>query len=411
MKKYIIILLYALLLVSFQSLNQQDIKNVHIRLHLPLELCDEEQTVYMYGYLENGYDFRIIDSIQIQPKDSIVTLSGYIKKATGLDFIFSRKGPKDLYFTVLPDGDYDLYLTEDMDGRYPFLIKGHILHNQNLFFRKNIINPLKEEESRLSSNLPHDTSSVLYQIKKDSIELIRQTTVTKTLNYIKTTTFPSEARIYSLVLYAFYRDIISKDSLQSLHTLLRQKFPDDVKFKDSLFVSKLTPYPVSEQSKKERKRIAEIAEKRNSIVPRDTALHAVLNLTFPAIDKNKIKLDTIQSKYILVDFWASWCAPCRKEIPFIKEAKAKYADRLTVYAVTLDANRSKWQKAIAEDGTENFIHVVGVSEQNNFNKQLKELGINAIPRNFLLDKEHRIIAKDLRGKELIQFLDKLENNQ
>lgn len=124
-----------------------------------------------------------------------------------------------------------------------------------------------------------------------------------------------------------------------------------------------------------------------------------------------MRLDTIQSKYILVDFWASWCAPCRKEIPFIKEAKAKYADRLTVYAVTLDANRSKWQKAIAEDGTGNFIHVVGVSEQNNFNKQLKELGINAIPRNFLLDKEHRIIAKDLRGKELIQFLDKLENNK
>ena len=81
MKKYILVILCTLFLVSFQPVNQQDIKNLHIRLHLPLELCDEEQTVYMHGYLENGYDFRIIDSIQIQPKDSIITLSGYIKKS------------------------------------------------------------------------------------------------------------------------------------------------------------------------------------------------------------------------------------------------------------------------------------------------------------------------------------------
>jgi len=99
--------------------------------------------------------------------------------------------------------------------------------------------------------------------------------------------------------------------------------------------------------------------------------------------------------------------PCRKETPFLKMAKERYKDKLAVYAVTIDADTLKWEKAIEEDSTRYFIHVRGVSDRNVPDKQVRALKIKSIPRNFLLDKERRIIAKDLRGEELLNALEQL----
>lgn len=394
---------------SIKGLSQ----NTHLTLHLASELRGEAQTAYLHCYKWNvSREFGILDSVKIAPNDSIVQMKCYIPEAYTLKIIFSRLGPSYLWFNVEPDKKYDLYLTEDMDGKYPFPIKGSDVFNENNEFRKRTITPLFEKISHITQEITQ-TSSVSFAKKLEKKKLeYRKQLVDSVLLYIKMTRFPLLAKSHSLQLYTNYRDIIPLDSLLRLYYELKGKFPDSQDFflpppykaKDAL-----APYSI--ESREQQKMIKKLHKERNQITPVDTTLGACLSLQFPNISKNKIRLDTIQSKYILVDFWASWCAPCRKEIPFIKETKAKYADRLTVYAVTLDADRSKWQKAIAEDRTENFIHVVGVSEQNNFNKQIKALGIKAIPRNFLLDKEHRIIAKDLKGKELIHFLDKLENDQ
>ena len=134
---------------------------------------------------------------------------------------------------------------------------------------------------------------------------------------------------------------------------------------------------------------------------------AKLQLAFPHISKKKINTDSIAEEYVLVDFWASWCVPCRKETPFLKMAKERYKDKLAIYAVTIDADTLKWEKAIEEDSTRYFIHVRGVSDRNVPDKQVRALKIKSIPRNFLLDKERRIIAKDLRGEELLNALEQL----
>ena len=118
-------------------------------------------------------------------------------------------------------------------------------------------------------------------------------------------------------------------------------------------------------------------------------------------------LEKNRGKVIYVDFWASWCVPCRKETPFLKMAKERYKDKLAVYAVTIDADTLKWEKAIEEDSTRYFIHVRGVNDRNVPDKQVRALKIKSIPRNFLLDKERRIIAKDLRGEELLNALEQL----
>lgn len=108
-----------------------------------------------------------------------------------------------------------------------------------------------------------------------------------------------------------------------------------------------------------------------------------------------IKLSDFKGKYVLLDFWASWCGPCRQENPSVVNAYQKYKDKnFTVLGVSLDKAKAPWVKAIADDKLA-WQHV---SDLNYFNGKLARLyGIEGIPQNFLINPEGKIVAKNLRG--------------
>lgn len=113
-----------------------------------------------------------------------------------------------------------------------------------------------------------------------------------------------------------------------------------------------------------------------------------------------VSLASFKGKYVLVDFWASWCGPCRRENPNVVSAFNKYKDKgFTVLGVSLDQPNAqeRWIKAIHDDGL-TWTHVSDLKFWNNEAAQL--YGIRAIPFNLLLDKEGKIIAKNIRGEEL-----------
>jgi thiol-disulfide isomerase/thioredoxin len=116
-------------------------------------------------------------------------------------------------------------------------------------------------------------------------------------------------------------------------------------------------------------------------------------------------LSSLKGKYVLLDFWAAWCAPCREENPNIVLAYQKYKDRgFTVLGVSLDRNRKDWLKGIHTDRL-TWQHV---SELKYFTSPTALLyNISSIPRSFLLDPSGKIIAKDLRGEELQEKLKEL----
>lgn len=118
-----------------------------------------------------------------------------------------------------------------------------------------------------------------------------------------------------------------------------------------------------------------------------------------------ISLSDFKGKYVLVDFWASWCGPCRAENPNVVRAYNKYKDKgFTVFGVSFDQSKDKWLQAVEKDG----LTWQQVSDLKGWGNEAGKLfGITSIPQNLLLDKEGKIVAKNLRGADLDAKLEEL----
>lgn len=137
----------------------------------------------------------------------------------------------------------------------------------------------------------------------------------------------------------------------------------------------------------------------------DDVLKEVITFSLPDTSNKVVNIDSLKNEYLLIDFWASWCGPCRKETPTIKKAYDKYGkEGFEIVAVSLDIKRKSWVDAINKDG----MNWINLSDLNGWDCIIaNKYGIRAIPANFLLDKNRKIIAKDLRGEDLMIKLKEL----
>ena len=117
---------------------------------------------------------------------------------------------------------------------------------------------------------------------------------------------------------------------------------------------------------------------------------------------NLVQSKSYAGKYVLVDFWASWCIPCRQENPNLKAAYTKFHPKnFSIVSISIDEQKDAWLKAVKEDNLEWTQLIDDTSDV------YKKLGLKKVPSNFLIGPKGEIIAKDLRGDDLLNALEKL----
>jgi peroxiredoxin len=177
---------------------------------------------------------------------------------------------------------------------------------------------------------------------------------------------------------------------------------------DSILYKKYTSYdPVVTLHNQVSEMIA-YYNSRKMISPEPGKSPVAPEISLPDTEGDTIKLSSTRGSYVLLDFWASWCSPCRVENPNLYRAYALYHGKgFQIYQVSLDKTRDAWIKGIQDDKLDKWIHVSDLKYWNSVVVPLYK--IESIPANYLLDREGRIIASNLRGDALQRKLAEIFN--
>lgn len=233
------------------------------------------------------------------------------------------------------------------------------------------------------------------------------------------TTIDSTANSYLKEINAYTKKYIDENitSLVSLIALYQQieanRFilnpVEDIEYFIKVDSSLFRLYPGSGPVKALHDQVGLLVSQVNSLEGQGAATgtgSSVPEIALPSPTGEIIKLSSTRGSVVLLDFWAAWCPPCRRENPNLVEAFNKYqAKGFQIYQVSLDKTREDWVRGIEQDNLGKWIHV---SDLKYWNSSVVPLfNIESIPYNLLLDKEGKVITANLRGEALIDKLSEI----
>lgn len=380
-----------LVLSAYSSGSKDEKKNVEITLFLDKDMTEVGQNVFVWSFI-SGNEQRIWDSVYVAPHSDSVTLRAYTPAGNCFMVIFDKIGPSSLNVYANP-GDRVKMRVGSRDRNTVFKKA-----EEGAFHNDCVESILSKRPDWIKKHEADELGN------KDSLDYYNRKLIEAYKDEIYHAKSPYLAFSGVGMIDMYFEDIVTSDSIRYFKNYVRERYLDDPRAQSD-YAHDPSPEGLAQANK-----IKEINMRRNinENVLRNTKLGNRLKLALRDVDGKVVSLDDLlDTAYVYVDIWASWCGPCRRQFPTIKKVHEKYAGSLTVYAISIDLNHTLWKEAITKDGTEDFVHVTGANNLREVVPEVRLLGIERIPRNFLLDKQKRIIAVDLEGDELMQRMDSL----
>lgn len=322
----------------------------------------------------NAVPFELIDSLTVSNQK--FSIKSYIKNDGLYRLAFNQK---DVVYLYLKKGDkIKLKITDK--GFYKYTIEG----NDESVQMQSLIENVATKGAEIDSLTFAVQNSVQKSNQKDSIKNILDDKKSAYINYIKE--FITKQKTADVAAFAinFFGPAAQQEMPYIVQTIedLGKKAPNSIYVKQ--FSDALQQY-----------KSAMLKDEQAGLQVGNKAP----NIELTNWNGDTLSLKNLNGKYVLLDFWASWCPPCRAENPNVVKLYNQYKDKgFDVYSVSLDDNVDAWKKAVQKDKLDWKNHVSELkSWESNVAKMYK---IESIPTTYLLDKSGKIIAKNLRGQEL-----------
>jgi len=326
----------------------------------------------------------ILDSAKLSGNNGHFSLSGTVRAQEVYELVF---GNNALAVPLVNDAS-DVKVAVDLGKKDDFYeISGSEASSQlkdliNFFGRKNF--EMEQSMARLDSlkgvNAPDSVVLAATNKKNSSIQDLN----TYLRQFINTNNNPT---LCALALGWSSRSFSREEFEAALGNLVK-KFPDNATLKGL--------------KQDYEQQLAQMSQKDNSWVGRQAP-----ELTLPDTQGRSVSLSSFKGKYLLVDFWASWCAPCRAENPNVVQAYSEFKSKnFAILGVSLDKEKDAWLEAIKSDRL-NWTHVSDLKFWQS--KAVEVFQFNGIPFNVLIDPQGKIIAQGLRGDELESKLKEVLN--
>ncbi|MDJ1480704.1 TlpA disulfide reductase family protein [Cytophagaceae bacterium YF14B1] len=228
------------------------------------------------------------------------------------------------------------------------------------------------------------------QIQEDKLLSTRINMFDYSSSIVRNTSSPVCAElclIDCIVLMKLFPEISKSEEIENLVEFVKNKFPNTRPIQLALLSYKPLPHKTKEKIK-------------TSFINQNSVL---INLPDTV---GKLTTSSFKNKYVLLDFWASWCLPCRQQNPHLISIYTKFKNKgFTIYSISIDENKEPWLQAIKQDKINIWTHVIDTRVWKS--PYLNSYNITYIPYNFLIDPRGTIIAQDVSEKELDEILDKV----